>query len=160
MRYSLSFQESHVKKVLPPQNNSIRVVSKEAGISEQTLRNWLSKFKNGTLGDNNSVSGKTRSLKEKLNLVLKSKKISEENYGQWLRENGLYSEQINLYEQELKDMAEKNNQKEKQQIKDLKKENNDLKKELRKKEKALAEMAALYTLKKKAEAMWGEKEEE
>jgi transposase len=35
-----------------------------------------------------------------------------------------------------------------------------LQKDLRKKEKALAEMAALYTLKKKADELWGEHEEE
>ena len=160
MRYSLSFKESHVKKVLPPKNGSVRVVAREAGIAEQTLRNWITKSKDGTLEENNSVSGNNRSSREKFSLVLESNKIAEENYGHWLREKGLYSEQITLYEQELKDMVENNSQKEKQKIKDLRKENMDLKKELRKKEKALAEMAALYTLKKKAEAMWEENEED
>ena len=42
----------------------------------------------------------------------------------------------------------------------LLKENKQLKKELAKKEKALAEMAALYTLKKKAEELWGEEEDD
>ncbi len=39
-------------------------------------------------------------------------------------------------------------------------ENKRLKKELAKKEKALAEMAALYTLKKKAEELWGDSEDD
>ena len=42
----------------------------------------------------------------------------------------------------------------------LKKEKKELERDLRRKEKALAEMAALVTLKKKAEAMWGDKGDE
>lgn len=160
MRYSLSFKESQVKKVLPPLNGSIIEVAKDAGIAEQTLRNWISKANSGTLEHNNTVVGNNRSFREKLSLILESKTISEENYGRWLREKGLHSQQITLYEQELKDMVDNNNQKEKQEIKELKKANKNLERELRKKEKALAEMAALYTLKKKAEAMWGEREDD
>ena len=42
----------------------------------------------------------------------------------------------------------------------LKKEKKELERELRRKEKALAEVAALLTLKKKADAIWGEREAE
>ena len=95
-----------------------------------------------------------------MNLVIESRTITEENMGHWLREKGLHSEHVTQYEQELRDMVENNNHKEKQRIKILEKQNKDLQKELRKKEKALAEMAALYTLKKKAEELWGENEDD
>ena len=49
--------------------------------------------------------------------------------------------------------------KDKEEIKKLKSENRQLRKELYRKEKALAETAALLTLKKKAAAIWGEEEE-
>ena len=42
----------------------------------------------------------------------------------------------------------------------LRQENRDLKKELRRKEKALAETAALLVLKKKAASIWGEPEDD
>lgn len=158
MGYSLAFKESQVKKVLPPSNGSIKGVAVEAGISEQTLRNWINKAKEGTLQKGNTVGGAGRSPREKLNLVIESRTIPEENMGHWLREKGLHTEHVTQYEQELRDMVENNNHKEKQKIKTLEKQNKDLQKELRKKEKALAEMAALYTLKKKAEAIWGEDE--
>jgi len=41
----------------------------------------------------------------------------------------------------------------------LRKKNADLERELRRKEKALAEAAALLVLKKKADAIWGEDED-
>jgi transposase-like protein len=160
MRYSLAFKESQVKKVLPPSSRSIKEIAVEAEISEQTLRNWINKAKEGTLQKGNTVSGAGRSPREKLNLVIESRTISEEKTGEWLREKGLHTENITQYEQELRDMVENNNHKEKLKIKVLEKQNKDLKKELRKKEKALAEMAALYTLKKKAEDIWGESEDD
>ena len=46
------------------------------------------------------------------------------------------------------------------QLKQLREENKSLKKELRRKEKALAEAAALLVLKKKAEQMWGTDEDD
>ena len=149
MRYSLGFKESQIKKVLPPSSRPIKEVAEEAGISEQALRNWINKAKEGTLKTGNTVSGTGRSPREKLNLVIESRTVSEEKMGHWLREKGLHTEHITRYEQELRDMEEKNNYKEKEKIKALEKQNKELQKELRKKEKALAEMAALYTLKKK-----------
>ena len=47
---------------------------------------------------------------------------------------------------------------EKNRIKNWNRENRQLKKELARKEKALAEMAALLILKKKADEIWGDKE--
>jgi transposase-like protein len=160
MRYSLAFKESLIKKILPPENHSIRSVAKEAGVAEQSLHNWINKSKEGTLARGDNVGGASRPPREKLRLLIESREIPKENLGRWLRENGLHSEHLTQYEQELRAMAEKNNHDEKMEIRILKEENKKLKRELNKKEKALAEMAALYTLKKKAEALWGEDEED
>lgn len=160
MRYSLGFKESQVKKVLPPNNRSVASVAKESGISDQSLRNWLKQAKKGTLGKQDVVGGAGRSDREKLNLVIEAKSLQGEEQGKWLREKGLHSEHITLYEQELRDLVTNKGKSEKEKIKKLSKENKLLKKELDKKEKALAEMAALYTLKKKAEELWGDEEDD
>lgn len=158
MRYSLGFKEAQVKKVLPPNNKTVASVAREAGISDQTLRNWLAQAKDGTLKKHDNVGGSGRSAREKFNLVIESKSVSKNDHGKWLREKGLHSEHITLYEQELRDMVEDKGKSEKDENKRLKRETKRLQKELDKKEKALAEMAALYTLKKKAEELWGEEE--
>ena len=160
MRYSLGFRESQLKKVLPPVNRPIPEVAREAGISDQTLRNWLKKLKAGTLGTEETVGSAGRSHREKLNLVIEAKSISKNDQGKWLREKGLHTEHITQYEQELRDLIQDKDHTEKDEKKRLLKENKQLKKELAKKEKALAEMAALYTLKKKAEELWGEEEDD
>jgi len=160
MGYSIGFKESQIKKVLPPSNRTIKDVANEAGVSDQTLRNWITKAKEGTLTNNNNVHSANRSAREKLSLVIESKALSEEDEGRWLREKGLHSEHITLYEQELRDMVEDKKDSEKQAMKKLQKENKRLEKELKRSQAALAEMAALYTLKKKADAIWGDKEDD
>ncbi len=120
----------------------------------------MNKAKEGTLDSLNTVSSAGRSPREKLNLVIESGSVKNEDQGKWLREKGLHTEHITQYKQELRDMVEDKGHKEKQKIKNLQKENKRLQKELNKKEKALAEMAALYTLKKKAEALWGDEEDD
>ena len=45
MNYSTGFKNSVLKKVLPPENRSISEVSKETGVSDQTIRNWLKVIK-------------------------------------------------------------------------------------------------------------------
>ncbi len=160
MRYSLGFKESTVRKVLESDGKSAYVIAIESGVSDQTLRNWLNKAKEGTLDSLNTVSSADRSPREKLNLVIESGSVKNEDQGKWLREKGLHTEHITQYKQELRDMVEDKGHKEKQKIKNLQKENKRLQKELNKKEKALAEMAALYTLKKKAEALWGDEEDD
>jgi len=47
-----------------------------------------------------------------------------------------------------------------EKIKSLQKKNKELERELARKEKALAEMAALMALKKKADALWGDREDD
>lgn len=160
MGYSIGFKESQIKKVLPPSNKTIKVVAKEAGISDQTLRNWITKAKEGTLKKGDTVSSATRSAREKLNLVIEAKTISEEDMGRWLREKGMHTEHITLYEQELRDMVENKKDSEKKTVKNLQQENKRLEKKLKRSQAALAEMAALYTLKKKAELLWGVEEDE
>jgi transposase-like protein len=106
------------------------------------------------------VTGETspaqRSASEKMRLVLESKYQTEETMGQWLREHGLHSEHLPLWEQEMLDVVSDKMDTRKEQHAALVKENKRLNKELARKEKALAEIAALLVLKKKADEILGD----
>ncbi len=161
MKYSTGFRNSVLKKILPPENRSIPEVSKETGVSEQTLRNWLLKLKNDSLNpEDGELSPEQRSPSEKMTLLLESRSLAPDEKGMWLRKNGIHSEHLVLWEQELRDQVNDKANTEKETIKEQKKKIKTLEKELERKEKALAEMAALMVLKKKAEAIWGEKGED
>jgi transposase len=117
--------------------------------------------KNGKMDDADcELSPGQRSPEEKLRLVIEGKTLPAEKLGEWLREHGMHSEHLTLWEQELKSIVTDKNEKIKEENAALRKENKDLKKELTRKEKALAEMAALMTLKKKWEAFLEEKEDD
>jgi transposase len=160
MKYSRRIKESALRKILPPENRSVPDVAREMGISEQTIYNWKNKSENGTLFKDESSSPLSTGQLERCNLLLESKSIPQDNIGEWLREKGLHSEHLTLWEQEIKDTLSNKDNKIKLENQQLKKEKKELEKELRRKEKALAEMAALLTLKKKADAIWGDNEEE
>jgi transposase len=161
MKYSIGFRNGVLKKVLPPSNQSIKEVALNCGLSEQTIRNWMQQVKAGTLDLTAGESSPgQRSASEKLRLLLESKQVSPDSIGQWLREKGLHSEHLPLWEQEMINMAGDKADKRSEQNTELLKENKRLKKELARKEKALAEMAALLILKKKADEIWGDKEDD
>ena len=149
MKYTRRIKESVLRKVLPPESRSVLEVAKEMGISEQTIYNWKSQTKMGTLSIDDQESPLSTSRLERFNLLLEGKGIREEDYGKWLREKGLHSEHLNLWEQEFKDMLKDKENKLRLEYQQLKKEKKELERELRRKEKALAEVAALLTLKKK-----------
>lgn len=160
MKYTKRFKESVLKKVLPPENRSVPEVAREMGLSDQTIYNWKKMLEKGDLLLDEESSPSSIGRIEKFNLLLEGKTISEEESGKWLREKGLHSEHLNLWEQEFKDILKDKETELRQENTRLKKEKKELEKELRRKEKALAEVAALLTLKKKAAAIWGEREDE
>jgi transposase len=160
MRYSMAFKQSVLRRILPPNTESVNAVSAELGISANTIYLWLKKARNSTLEKDGEVSPNRRGPKEKLTLLLDGMKIADEKRGEWLRENGLHSEHLHQFEEEIKDIVTDKNEKRKEEIQNLKKRNKELERELHRKEKALAEMAALLTLKKKVTEIWGEKEDD
>lgn len=161
MKYSIGFRNGVLKKVLPPESRPVKVVASENGISEQTIRNWMAMAKNGTLDiSTGETAPGDRDNAEKLRLVLESKTIPADCIGHWLRERGLHSEHLPLWEQELLHTMNDKTNTHKVHNSELLKENKKLKKELARKEKALAEMAALLILKKKADEIWGVSEDD
>ncbi len=89
-------------------------------------------------------------------IVLEAATLSETELSQYCRENGLYPEQVQQWKQACINGNTKpvsvSNSSDKKRIKELEKE-------LHRKEKALAETAALLVLRKKFNARFGEDEE-
>ena len=129
MKYSRRFKESVLKKVLPPENRSVPEVAREMGLSDQTIYNWKKMLEKGNLLLEEESSPSSIGRIEKFNLLLEGKTITEGESGKWLREKGLHSEHLNLWEQEFKDIL-------KDKETELKQENTRLKKEKKELERA------------------------
>ena len=162
MKYSKSFRNGILKKVLPPENRSIYSVAREAGIAPITIRNWLSQLKDGTLSIEQDGDAPVcdRSSKEKLDLIIEYQRLGEQDQGEWLRQKGLHSQHIPLFQQEITTlMTDKSADKDKR-IRELEKRIKQQEKELQRKESALAEVVAILTLKKKLDSRRGNTEED
>jgi transposase len=149
MSYGRAIKESVLKRVLPPNAESIRSVSVDVRIAEQTIRNWIAKVDQGILGDDVQLGPRQLGAPEKFALLLEAAGLKEDERGPWIREKGLHTEHLQLWQQELRDTVAEKSNKDKQDLKDAKKRIKELEKELNRKDKALAEMAALVALKKK-----------
>ena len=49
MKYTTSFRNSVLKKILPPSNRSVTSISKETEVAVITINNWLAKLKEGKM---------------------------------------------------------------------------------------------------------------
>lgn len=157
MRYSKGFKSSIVRRVVENGTKSVYQVSKETGICSTTINSWIEKHKAGklTLDSTDELTPSNRSPGEKLALLLESKMLDDESRGEWLRKQGLHSEHLPLWEQELAGMVQDKQSELKNENTNLKKEKKQLEKELKAKErelavkeKALADAAVLLLLKK------------
>jgi len=160
MKYSRALRVGILKKVLQPDGKSIGEISRETGISDQTIRNWLKQHGSGKLsGETAESCPRVMTAKEKYQVLLEAASLKEDERGGFLRERGLHSEHLTIWDQELREMIEKKVDPRDQELKALKKRVRELEKDLQFKEKALAETAALLVLKKKLQAFMTEHEE-
>ena len=161
--YSAERKQAVLKKLLPPYNMSVPALAKEEGISDQTLYNWRTKIKQqGQPVPGNKPTSEQWSSEAKLAVIIATAPLSESELSQYCRKNGLFVEQVKCWKEECLggfQLSAGQKKESKQQAKKDKHEIQLLKKELRRKEKALAETAALLVLRKKLNAFWEENEE-
>jgi transposase-like protein len=99
----------------------------------------------------------------KFAVVLETAALNAAELAEYCRKNGLFVEQVNAWREACEHAnagAGEQARRERGQARDDKKRIKQLEKELRRKEKALAETAALLMLRKKADAIWGTEDED
>jgi len=164
MGYPKERKEAVLKKMLPPHNKTIPEIAKEEGISEGTLFNWRKAARaEGRLMPDGDSSPAGWKAADKFAAVVETASLNEAALSAYCRERGLYPEQVLQW----REACEHANDWDRNQNKLLKesrragdKRIKELERELVRKEKALAETAALLVLRKKAQAIWGGDEDE
>jgi transposase-like protein len=160
--YSVERKEAVLKKMLPPESRSIPSLSKEEGISEATLYNWRKAARRqGRLLPDGDSTPEGWSARDKFNAVVETAALSEAEKAEYCRRRGLYPEQIEQWRracEQANDWEAEQTRRQDKALRSHKRRANELEKELKRKEAALAETAALLTLRKKAEAIWGDGE--
>jgi len=164
-RYSEERKQAVVAKMMPPHNLSPREVAREEGISEATLYQWRRKAREQgqCLPDANAQGPEGWSARDKFAAVLETASMSEHEQAEYCRSRGIYLEQLQQWRADCEratELADAQRQQDRSQARQERKQVKQLEKELQRKEQALAETAALLTLRKKAEAIWGDQEGE
>ena len=159
--YPKKLKESVFKRLAPPNAEKVSDLAKELNIPKNTLYTWRAKV----LKENSSTSKKASrwTSKDKFQAVLETASLSELETSKYCREKGIHVKELQNWIKQCQNANDTKYEDPKELKNNLKNElqkNKELQKELRHKEKALAETAALLVLRKKADAIWGDHEEE
>jgi len=101
------------------------------------------------------------SLEEKLDVVIKTASMNEEELGEFLRSNGLYRSDLEAFKKDLvSPSSSKGRPRRDPAVVALQKKNKALTRELKRKDAALSEYAARVILLKKSHEIWGTNEDD
>ena len=169
--YSKAFRALMVQKMTDPAGPSPGVLADEIGASRASLYRWqrdAATVDRQAIDPNKLPTTLPRpskmkrpqdwSAKEKLTAVLEAASLTDEDLGAFLRSKGLHSAQLQQWQEQMlaglepKPIAPGKKSPETKRVRELERE-------LRRKDAALAETAALLVLKKKAQMIWGDEDD-
>ncbi len=142
-------------------SGQMQELSKKLNIPINTLYGWKVDFKKKLVknGDLNPKTSKF-SPQDKFQVIVDTNSMSELEVGEYLRKHGILKEELNFWKKQMEDAFNNAPRIDPnvigKELANSKANEKRLEKELRYKEKALAEAAALLVLQKKAQAIWGE----
>jgi transposase len=157
--YAKEFKESVLKRLEPPTNDTITSLSEELDVPRTTIYQWI-KAKQNKAG---SPKRGGWASEDKFHVVLETSTLTEQELAAYCRRKGLFVEEVKAWREQCKKANTSNTKdpvKLEEELKEEKQKSKNLEDELRRKEKALAETAALLVLRKKVQAIWGDPEED
>ena len=171
MPYTDAFKTQMVKRMVGPSGVSAATLARQVGVSQPTLSQWL-RAANRVAAMTPPSDEKKPALppgpkkwtpEEKLRVLAAAQELKGEELGALLRGEGLHEAQLREWQQAAAGAlsgtaSEPLPAKERKRLAAAEKRVKELERELHRKEKALAETAALLVLEKKLQAMgWDER---
>lgn len=155
-----------VGKMLGPDAVSAYALSKSSGLSAVTLSRWRNEASSlGPMSSRRPAQESPRKKKslrgadEKLALLIEASKLGDAELGAFLRREGIHeADLVRWRESSLEGLSGKVAAGAAASASD--KRVRELERELRRKEKALAEAAALLVLQKKVRRLWGDEDDD
>ena len=155
-RYGQAFKDRAVARLLPPESAALDDVSRDVGIGVNTLVRWRS--------DSMSKPGRDRvwTAAARFDAVLTTAAMDEASKSAWCRAHGTYVQQLATWQlNATQALAEPGEARASPlQTKQVHRRIKELERELLRKDRALAETAALLVLSKKAKAIFNTGEAE
>lgn len=159
-----------VQRMLGPRAVSAMALAAEVGVSQSTLSKWL-RMARGTIEPMSKRSSRSSSprpssatprraddwsAEERLRVLSETQSLSDAELGAYLRREGLHEATLQAWRSAaLEGLAPQPSARSRATSAEQKRVR-ELERELKRKEKALAEAAALLVLQKKVQAIWGD----
>ena len=157
--YTAEYRKKILDSLKPPQNKTVPQIVREEGISRSTVHSWIHRAREqGDAFPTIPLSSGKASGAAKFKVVLETYTLNEMELSAYCREHGLYVSEVKDWIRQMEQSFDK--QPETAELRAEKERSKKLEKALLRKEKALAEAAALLVLQKKAKAIWGDPEED
>jgi len=169
--YSEKFKLRMIQRLSGSDAPSATTLSREVGVPQPTLSLWLRRARRlpsmkqqpHDVQPGEPRSPKSWSAEEKYRVVVEAATVADSELGEFLRKRGLHSSQLEEWRRVAAEGAKAaltNGKKSgREQPKIDPRRVRELERELLRKDKALAELAALVALKKKLELLWGDEDE-
>jgi transposase len=158
-RYGQGYKDRIVARLLPPESSAIDLVSREVGISVSTLERWRADALANGSGAGAGSGSQRWTAGARLEAVIVTAAMDEAARSVWCREQGLYPSELDAWKRdaiaglgEPRAASAAEARQDRRRVKELERE-------LHRKDKALAETAALLVLSKKLSAVFHEGED-
>jgi transposase-like protein len=142
----------------------VREIAEELNMSAGTLRKWWAKS-NQTAPEGtpmaelpNALAADSWTASQRLLALQETHGLSSTALHAWCREKGLFEHQLIAWRDAFCAVTASESRDTRQALRELQTRHDGLQRDLRRKEKALAEAAALLVLQKKFQALWGDEE--
>jgi transposase len=154
-RYGQAYKDRIVARLLPPESSAVEPVSREVGISVATLERWRA----DALANASGTGSPRWTPAARLQAVIITAAMDEATRSAWCCEQGLYPAELEAWKRdaiaglgEPRAASAVEARHDRRRVKELERE-------LHRKDKALAETAALLVLSKKLSAVFHEGED-
>jgi transposase len=156
-RYSVEFKQSVVQKITTPGGPTTAEMAKKLGVHYTSVYGWIKNHANTS----SMKKSKDWTPEAKLEAIIKTATMSENELGEFLRTNGLHSAELDQWKADFySSQKSAGRPKLDPELVELRAKEKELSKDLKRKDRALAEMSARVILLKKSRLIFGETEED
>lgn len=162
VRYPKELKQKVLARMMAPGNEAVSALAREFNVTEATLYVWRrSALAAGVVAPGDGRNAEQWNGAAKFAVVLETAGLAEAELGEYCRARGLFAEQVRSWREVCEsafDLAGSGSKADsakadRQRIRELERD-------LVRKDRALAETAALLVLRKKAAAIWGKEKDE
>ncbi len=163
-QHSDEFREQALSKVRQRGTRSVRDIAEELNMSAGTLRKWWARSNRAVVQTTptaelpSALAAESWTAAQRLLALQQTHSLSPQALHAWCREKGLFEHQLIAWRDAFCATTAADSRDSRLALRELQTRHEGLQRELRRKEKALAEAAALLVLQKKFQALWADED--